>query len=42
MNIYFADDRRFRNARRRATFHRFRRPAVLFAMFAAAIAWLSR
>ena len=38
MNIYFANDRRFRNARRRATFRRLRRPAMLFAVFAAAIA----
>ena len=42
MNIYFADDRRFRNARRRAAFRRLRRPAVLFTVFAAVIAWLSR
>lgn len=42
MNIYFADDRRFRNARRRAPFRRFRRPTALIAVFAAVIAWLIR
>lgn len=42
MNIYFADDCRFRNARRRAPFRQLRRPTALIAVFAAVIAWLIR
>ena len=42
MNIYFADDCRFRNARRRAPFRRFRRPTALLAAIFAMIAWLIR
>lgn len=42
MNIYFADDCRFRSVRRRTVFRQLRRPTALITVFAAVIAWLIR
>ena len=42
MNIYFADDCRFRSVRRRTVFRQLRRPTALLAAIFAMIAWLIR